>query len=48
MTNMVYDEDGFLEEPCLSCDKSYVEFIFHEWCCSAKECPYNADKEVEE
>lgn len=37
---MRFDEDGLLEEPCLSCDKAYVEDIWHEWCCDEKECPY--------
>ena len=40
---MRFDEDGFLEEPCLSCDKAYVEDIWHEWCCDEKERPYTAE-----
>jgi hypothetical protein len=47
MADMVYDEDGFLEEPCLSCDYSYVEEIFHEWCCDANVCLYKIHKEFE-
>ena len=41
---MKFDEDGLLEEPCLSCDKAYVEDIWYEWCCDEKECPYTAEK----
>ena len=37
---MIFNEDGLLEEPCLSCDKAYVEDIWNEWCCDEKECPY--------
>ncbi len=40
---MRFDEDGLLEEPCLSCDKAYVEDIWYEWCCDEKECPYTAE-----
>ncbi len=36
---MIFDEDGLLEEPCLSCDKAYIEDIWNEWCCDEKECP---------
>ena len=43
MAKMIFDEEGFLEEPCLSCDKSYIEDIWHEWCCDEKECPYKAE-----
>ena len=42
-----YDEDGLLEEPCLSCDKSYVEDIWYEVCCDEKECPYMTESEEE-
>lgn len=42
---MRFDEDGLLEEPCLSCDKAYVEDIWHEWCCNEKECPHTAESE---
>ena len=35
---MIFDEDGLLEEPCLSCDRAYVEDIWNEWCCDKKEC----------
>lgn len=45
---MRFDEDGLLEEPCLSCDKAYVEDIWHEWCCDEKECPYTAESEGKE
>ena len=45
---MMFDEEGLLKEPCLSCDKAYVEDIWHEWCCDEKECPYMTESEVEE
>lgn len=45
---MKFDEDGFLEEPCLSCDKSYVEDIWYELCCDEKECIYKDEKEIED
>ena len=48
MAKMHFDEEGLLEEPCLSCDKCYVENIFYEWRCDEKECLYAADKEKEE
>lgn len=38
MAKMMFDEEGFLEEPCLSCDKAYIEDIWYEWCCDEKEC----------
>ena len=25
MAKMIFDEDGLLEEPCLSCDRAYIE-----------------------
>ena len=42
---MKYDEEGLLEEPCLSCDKSRVDNLFFEWYCDEKECPYRAESE---
>ena len=42
MAKIIFDEDGLLEEPCVSCDKAYIEDIWHEWCCDEKECPYTA------
>lgn len=48
MAKMVLDEYGFLEEPCLSCDKAYTDDLFYEWCCDEKECPYMAENEVTE
>ena len=40
------DEDYIIEEPCVSCEKSYVEDIWQEWCCDAKRCIHA--KEYEE
>lgn len=46
---MIFDEDGFLEEPCLSCDKSYIENIWHEWCCDDESgCDKKEGKELNE
>lgn len=45
MAEMQFDEEGFLNEPCLSCDKAYVEDIWLEWCCDEKKCPYKAESE---
>ena len=48
MAKMTFDEEGFLEEPCLSCDKSYIEDLWYEWCCDEKECPHKAESEVKD
>jgi hypothetical protein len=40
MAKMNFDEEGLLDEPCLSCEKSYIEDIWFEWCCDEKECIY--------
>ncbi len=47
MAKMVLDEYGFLEEPCLSCDKAYTDDLFYEWWCDEKECPYAPEKKPE-
>lgn len=36
---MIYDDVYILDEPCVSCDCSYIEDIWHEFMCSAKYCP---------
>ena len=41
---MNLDEYGNLEEPCLSCDKVYMEILSYEWWCDEKECPYMAKR----
>ena len=46
MAKMVLDEYGFLEEPCLSCDKARTDNLFYEWYCDEKECPYKAKKQI--
>ena len=48
MAKLVFDEEGLLDEPCLSCDNKYLEDIWNEWCCDKKECPYEAESEVED
>lgn len=40
MAKMNIDEEGLLDEPCLSCENGYIEDIWFEWCCDEKECPY--------
>lgn len=45
MAQMNFDENGLLEEPCISCDKCYVDDLFYEWHCDEKECPYKAESE---
>jgi len=45
MIKPVFDEEGFLDEPCLSCDNAYLEDIWNEWCCDEKTCPYKAETE---
>lgn len=47
MAKMNFDEEGLLEEPCLSCDKAYVEDIWYNWCCDEKKCSYTEESEVE-
>lgn len=44
MAKMVLDEYGNLVEPCLSCDKAYMNILSYEWCCDEKECPYTAKR----
>ena len=41
---MSFDDEGLLKEPCLSCEKSYVEDIWYEWCCDEKECPHKKEQ----
>ena len=38
MANMFFDEDGDLDEPCLSCDKANVENIWYEYYCDEQTC----------
>ena len=49
MANMTFDDEGrLLEEPCLSCDKAYVDDIWYEWHCDEKECLHKAEREARE
>ena len=43
---ILYDEDGLVEEPCLSCEKSYVEDIWYEMCCDKKKCVHEEEYEA--
>jgi len=45
---MNFDEEGLLDEPCLSCEKPYKEDIWWEWCCDEKECPYKKEESKKE
>lgn len=45
MARMNYDEEGLIDEPCLSCDKAHVEDIWWEWYCDEKECSYKKESE---
>lgn len=45
MAIMAFDEEGLLEEPCLYCDKAYVDDIWNDWCCDKKVCPYGLESE---
>ena len=45
MAKMIFDEDGLLEEPCLSCDKAYIEDLWNAWCCDEKECQHRTESE---
>ena len=36
--NILTDDEYLPVEPCVSCEKSYVEDIWWEWCCDAKKC----------
>lgn len=48
MAYMFLDEEGLIDEPCLSCENSYIEDIWWEWCCDEKECPYKAELKPQE
>ena len=41
------DKDGLIEEdsPCWNCENAYVEEIWFEWACKAKERPYQEEQE---
>lgn len=45
MARMFLDDEGLIDEPCLSCENSYIEDIWWEWCCDEKICPYREEKE---
>jgi len=46
MAKMNFDEEGLLDEPCLSCRRAYVENIWHEWQCDAKVCSFEAEEKI--
>ena len=47
MPYVLVDEEGFICEPCASCDKAYVDNLFDEWCCGAKKCEFEEEKDKE-
>ena len=38
------DEDGLIDEPCLSCKNLYFEDIWYDPMCDVDNCPYNRAK----
>lgn len=42
---IIYDEDYLPEEPCLSCEKCYIEDIWYEHCCDEKKCIHEEEYE---
>lgn len=45
MPNVIKDEYGYINEdsPCWDCKYAYIEDIWFDWMCKAKECPYQAE-----
>ena len=43
------DKDGLIEEdrPCWNYENAYIEDIWFEWMCKAKECPHQEEQETE-
>lgn len=44
--NILTDDEYLPVEPCVSCEKSYVEDIWWEWCCDAKKCIHQKEYEA--
>lgn len=38
MERIQTDEEGTIEEPCLSCDFAMVDNLFYEWYCEKNKC----------
>lgn len=45
----IINEDGFTEisDECVNCKFSYIEDIWHEWCCKKNKCPHEIKEENE-
>lgn len=48
MQRVLTDEDCYAEEPCARCEKCYIEDIWNEYCCDAKECIYPKEYKAKE
>lgn len=46
MPNVQTNKYGDVEEdsPCWNCENAYVEDIWLDWMCRAKECPYQKER----
>jgi hypothetical protein len=40
MQRVLTNKEGIIEEPCVSCEKCYVEDIWNEFCCDERQCIY--------
>ena len=40
MQIVLTNEDCYVEEPCASCEKCYIEDIWNEYCCDQSQCIY--------
>lgn len=43
----IRNEDNYVSEPCLGCPNHYVEDIWGDDCCDAKECIYQEEYDKE-
>ena len=45
---MILYDDGIIDEPCVSCEKSYSDDLFFEWYCNEKECIHKEEYKKKE